>query len=45
MRKWASEGQKKVCVKVHSQEELIEVKRKADQLNVPNCVISDAGHT
>ncbi|MCS7135962.1 MAG: peptidyl-tRNA hydrolase Pth2 [Nitrososphaerota archaeon] len=45
LNEWMDEGQKKVVVKVRSKEELEELKKKADELGIPNALISDAGLT
>lgn len=42
---WMGEGQRKVVVKVGGLEELMEVKRKADEVGIPNLLIEDAGLT
>ncbi len=42
---WYSEGQKKVALKVKNINELMEFKKKLDENNILNCVISDAGLT
>lgn len=42
---WLREGQKKVAVKVSSEEELIELKRKAVSHSLPHALIRDAGMT
>jgi PTH2 family peptidyl-tRNA hydrolase len=42
---WFLEGQKKVILKVSSQEELLEAKKKAELERIPNALISDAGLT
>lgn len=42
---WLKEGQKKIVLKVGSLEELLEIKRKFDELNIPNALILDAGCT
>ena len=43
--KWMSEGAKKAVVKTESVEDFIDLKRKADELNIESVIISDAGHT
>ncbi|MHA2601941.1 MAG: peptidyl-tRNA hydrolase Pth2 [Candidatus Thorarchaeota archaeon SMTZ1-83] len=42
---WFNEGQKKVVVKVASEEELLELRRLAVDLDVPFALIRDAGMT
>ncbi|MHA2021317.1 MAG: peptidyl-tRNA hydrolase Pth2 [Candidatus Thorarchaeota archaeon] len=42
---WFTEGQKKVVVKVTSEEELLELRRLAVDLGVPFALIRDAGMT
>ena len=42
---WKKERQKKVVVKVSSKEKVEALKEKADRLNLPNYLISDAGLT
>ena len=42
---WLTEGQKKVAVKVASQEELLELRRIAVDLSLPFALIRDAGMT
>ncbi|MGD9396172.1 MAG: peptidyl-tRNA hydrolase Pth2 [Candidatus Thorarchaeota archaeon] len=42
---WLREGQKKVAVKVGSDEELIELRRKAVSHSLPHALIRDAGMT
>lgn len=43
--KWIEEGQKKIILKVNSLNELLEIKRKFDEIGIPNALISDAGYT
>ena len=43
--KWTWGGQKKICVKVNGEEGIIEVKKLADKLGIPNYLVADAGHT
>lgn len=45
LKEWMEEGQKKVIVKIQSEEELLELKRKADEYGIPNSLVSDAGLT
>lgn len=42
---WLREGQKKVAVKVSSEEELLELKRQAVGHSLPHALIRDAGMT
>lgn len=44
-RAWMSEGQKKVAVKVSSEEEIMELRRQAITHNLPHAIIRDAGMT
>ena len=44
-KKWFSEGQRKVIVKVNSLDELYELKNKAEELQLPVAVIEDRGLT
>ncbi|MCK4896637.1 MAG: peptidyl-tRNA hydrolase Pth2 [Candidatus Heimdallarchaeota archaeon] len=43
--KWISTGQKKVTVKVKSEEEIHELAEKARRLDIPFAIINDAGLT
>ena len=43
--KWMKEGQKKVVVKVKTLEDLLELKNKAEKLDLPNALIRDCGLT
>ena len=45
MEKYIWEGQKKICVKVMSEQDLIDVQKKADELGLPSYLVADAGHT
>jgi len=45
VRAWRSKGMKKVILKVESKAELFKYKKMADQLNLVNAVIKDAGRT
>ena len=45
MEKWHWEGTKKICVKVDSEAELIEVQKQANLLGIPSYLVADAGHT
>lgn len=42
---WLNEGQCKVILKVKSVEELLELKKKAKELGLPNALIADRGLT
>jgi len=44
-RAWMREGQKKVAVKVSSEEEIMELRRQAITHNLPHAIIRDAGMT
>ena len=44
-KKWFSEGQRKVVVKVNSLEDLYELKRNAEMLQLPVATIEDRGLT
>lgn len=44
-RKWFEEGQKKIVVKVKSEEELLRYFNKAKENNIPCELVRDAGHT
>ena len=44
-RKWRDEGAKKVALEAESLEELEELREKADDHDVVNIIIQDAGHT
>lgn len=44
-RAWLREGQKKVAVKVTSEENLLELRRQAVNHNLPHALIRDAGMT
>ena len=44
-RAWMREGQKKVAVKVDSEEEILELRRQAITHNLPHAIIRDAGMT
>jgi PTH2 family peptidyl-tRNA hydrolase len=42
---WKKEGQKKVVVKVKSENELLELANKSKKLDIPYSIVSDAGLT
>jgi len=42
---WQSEGQRKIVVKVKSEEELLELERMAKESSLPNALIVDRGLT
>ncbi len=45
LRLWRTQGQKKVAVRVSSEQELIKVYQEALRLGLPASLIADAGHT
>ena len=44
-KKWFEEGQCKIAVKARSENELLELERKAEELELPFALISDRGLT
>jgi peptidyl-tRNA hydrolase, PTH2 family len=42
---WFSQNQRKICVKVNSEDELRILKGKLDEAQIPNALIEDAGLT
>lgn len=42
---WEAEGSKKIVVKVNSLAELLDLERKAKELEIPNALVRDAGLT
>jgi PTH2 family peptidyl-tRNA hydrolase len=44
-RKWRDEGGKKVALQVESLEELKDLQKMANDLDITNVIIHDAGHT
>ncbi len=44
-RRWRDEGGKKVALEADSLDELEELQEKADDLDIVNIIIQDAGHT
>ena len=45
VKKWLNSGQKKIVVKVKTLEELMNLKKQADELGLPNALVTDAGLT
>lgn len=45
VKKWRSEGMKKIVLRVENEKELLEYHNKADQAGLTNALITDAGHT
>ena len=45
LTKWLQEGQTKVCLQVHSEEELLELDRKSKEMGLTSHIITDAGRT
>lgn len=43
--KWRETGMKKITLKVESNEELLKYKQLADNADIENALITDAGHT
>jgi len=44
-REWRAEGMKKICLKVASERELIEVFNQAKRARLPCALVHDAGYT
>ena len=44
-KRWIEEGQCKIAVKARSEKELLELERKAKELELPTALISDRGLT
>ena len=42
---WLKGGQRKVCVRVNSEEELLAIHQKAQEVGVKSCLIQDSGKT
>lgn len=42
---WGNEGQRKIALKVQSEEELVDVYQFAKAMHLPCCIIQDAGLT
>ena len=45
LRDWKTRGQKKIIAKVNNQKKLGELKQKAEELNLANFLVADAGLT
>ena len=45
MQTWSLIGQKKICVKVGSEAELLALAAKAREMGIPTYTVADAGHT
>lgn len=43
--KWIRDGQTKICLQVNSEQELLELDKKAKELGLRSHVITDAGRT
>ncbi len=44
-KQWIREGQRKIVVKVESEEELLKIKSEAEALGIPTAIITDMGLT
>ena len=42
---WYVQGQRKIVVYVNSEEELVALDAQAQAMDIPHCLITDAGHT
>ncbi len=42
---WGNEGQRKIALKVKSEEELVDIYQFAKAMHLPCCIIQDAGFT
>jgi len=42
---WLKGGQTKICLQVHSEEELLELNKKAKEMGLRSHIITDAGRT
>ncbi len=45
VKRWRSQGMKKIVLKVNSEEELLDYKKKAEQNKLKTALITDAGKT
>lgn len=45
LTEWLQTGQTKICLQIHSEEELLELDRKAKEVGLNSYVITDAGRT
>jgi PTH2 family peptidyl-tRNA hydrolase len=45
LTEWLETGQTKVCLQVHSEEELLELDKKAKEMGLTSNIITDAGRT
>ena len=45
LKTWSYIGQKKICVKATSEQQLIDIKAKAQEMGIPTYIVADAGHT
>ncbi len=45
VHRWFKEGQKKVVIRINTLEELLEIKKKAEEMDIPCALIQDRGLT
>lgn len=45
LTEWLKSGQTKICLQVNSEEELLELDRKAKEMGLRSSIITDAGRT
>ena len=45
MQTWELIGQKKICVKIAGEAELLAIAAKAREMGIPTYTVADAGHT
>ena len=45
MVRWMECGQAKICLKADNTQHLLDLQKKANELNLPNSLIQDAGRT